>query len=79
MVVCALCLFLTVPWVGLQSVIMAFAGHTPLPFEAQSLFAHVSARCNTCTFIRNRDLQSLWLSKAHKAENTLMEVRKLYR
>ena len=71
--------FLTVPRVDLQSVIVVFAGHIPVHFEAQSLFAHVTARCNTCTFIRNRDLRSLWLSKAHKAENTLMEVRKLYR
>ena len=28
-----LCLFLTVPWVGLQSVIMAFLGHTLSFFE----------------------------------------------
>ena len=26
--VCDLCLFLTVPWVGMQSVIVAFPGHT---------------------------------------------------
>ena len=29
----ALCPFLTVPWVGLQSVIMAFLGHTLSFFE----------------------------------------------
>ena len=28
-----LCSFLTVPWVGLQSVIMAFLGHTLSLFE----------------------------------------------
>ena len=28
--VCVLCLFLTVPWVGLQSVIVVFSGHTHL-------------------------------------------------
>ena len=28
MAVCVLCLFLTVQWVGLQSVIVAFPGHT---------------------------------------------------
>ena len=33
--VCILCLFLTVPWVGLQSVIVAFPGHTNLPFEGK--------------------------------------------
>ena len=31
-VVVALCLFLTVPWVGLQCVIVAFPGHTHLLF-----------------------------------------------
>ena len=30
--VCVLCLFLTVLWVGLQSVIVAFPGHTHLLF-----------------------------------------------
>ena len=30
MVVCVLCLFLTVPWVGLWSVIVALSGHTDL-------------------------------------------------
>ena len=32
MTVCGLCLFLTVPWVGLQCVIMVFPGHTHLLF-----------------------------------------------
>ena len=30
--VCVLCLFLKMPWVGLQSEIMAFPGHTHLLF-----------------------------------------------
>ena len=30
-----LCPFLTVPWVGLQSVIMAFLGHTLSLFETK--------------------------------------------
>ena len=28
--VCVLCLFLAVPWVDLESVIVVFSGHTPL-------------------------------------------------
>ena len=32
--VCIMCLFLTVPWVGLQSVIVAFPGHTHLLLSA---------------------------------------------
>ena len=31
-VVCVLCLFLTMQWVGLQSVIVVFTGHTHLHF-----------------------------------------------
>ena len=31
--VCALCLFLAVPWVALRSVIVVFPGHTHLIFE----------------------------------------------
>ena len=30
MVVCVLCLYLTLPWVGLQCVILVFPGHTHL-------------------------------------------------
>ena len=30
--VCVLCFFLTVPWIGLQFVIVAFPGHTLLIF-----------------------------------------------
>ena len=33
-----LCPFLTVPWVGLQSVIMAFLGHTLSFFETMMIF-----------------------------------------
>ena len=32
------CPFLTVPWVGLQSVIMAFLGHTLSFFETITIF-----------------------------------------
>ena len=36
MAVIVLCLFLTVPWVGLQFVIVAFPGHTHLLFDCMS-------------------------------------------
>ena len=35
-VFCVLCLFLTVPWVGLWSVIVAFPGHTHLLYIPKS-------------------------------------------
>ena len=37
MTVSVLCLFLTVPWVGLQCVIVAFPGHTHLLLETRGI------------------------------------------
>ena len=35
--VCNTCLILTVPWVGLQFVILAYSGHINIPFDALGL------------------------------------------
>ena len=40
--VSVLCLFLTVPWVGLQCVIVAFPGHTHLLFHVILLRSNVN-------------------------------------
>ena len=42
MAVCVLCLFLTVPWVGLQSLIVAFSGHTHLGKQIQTSLRLIS-------------------------------------
>ena len=56
-VVCVLCLFLTVPWAGLQSVIVAFPGHTHLLFtRTHTLFILIYA---SIAIVRNNLLYTL--------------------
>ena len=46
MTVSVLCLFFTVPWAGLQCVIMAFPGHTHL-----FLYLKPTGMCRNTTFV----------------------------
>ena len=45
MVVSVLCVFLTVPWVDLQSVIVAFPGHTFFLVKYYGQLFHNSEKC----------------------------------
>ena len=44
MAVSDLCLFITVPWVGLQYVIVVFPGHTHLPLIATHIISKLSTK-----------------------------------
>ena len=62
MAVSVLCLFLTVPWVGLQCVSVAFAAYTHLLFSNSTYFLHADREDSDQTSLGAPELNLLVLA-----------------